>query len=42
LKKYTSEEIKEFVSKPLFDENILLNKDASWPKISMSKHRNYL
>ena len=26
---------KEFVNRPLFDENILLNKDLSWPKISI-------
>ncbi len=35
MKKFTSQEIKEFVSKPLFDEKILLNKDPSWPKISI-------
>jgi len=35
MKKFTSEEIKEFVSKPLFDEKIILNKDPSWPKISI-------
>lgn len=35
MKKFTSEEIKEFVSKPLFDEKIILNKDLSWPKISI-------
>lgn len=28
-------EIKEFVSKPLFDEKVILNKDPSWPKISV-------
>lgn len=26
---------KEFVTQPLFDEKILLNKDPSWPKISI-------
>ena len=26
---------KEFVTQPLFDEKILLNKDSSWPKISV-------
>lgn len=35
MKKYTSQGIKEFVSKPLFDEKIILNKDPSWPKISV-------
>jgi len=35
MKKYTSEEIKNFVSKPLFDERIILKKDPSWPKISV-------
>ncbi len=33
--KYISQEIKEFVSKPHFDEKIILNKDPSWPKISI-------
>jgi len=35
MKKFTSQEIKEFVSKPLFDEKKILNKDPSWPKISI-------
>jgi len=35
LKKYSSEEIKEFVSKPSFDEEIILNKDPNYPKISI-------
>jgi len=35
MKKYTSENIKEFISKPLFDEKVILNKDTSWPKISI-------
>jgi glycosyltransferase involved in cell wall biosynthesis len=35
MKKFTSQEIKEFVSKPLFDEKVILNKDPSWPKISI-------
>lgn len=35
MKKFTSQEIKEFVSKPLFDEKVILNKDSSWPKISI-------
>jgi len=35
MKKFTSQEIKEFVSKPLFDEKVILNKDPSWPKISV-------
>lgn len=35
MKKYTSKEIKEFVSKPLFDEKVILNKDPNYPKISI-------
>ncbi len=35
MKKFTSEKIKEFVSKPLFDETVILNEDPSWPKISI-------
>ena len=35
MKKLASQEIKEFVSKPLFNEKIILNKDSSWPKISI-------
>ncbi len=35
MKKYTSQEIKEFVSKPIFDEQIILNRDSSLPKISV-------
>ena len=35
MKRYTSEEIKEFVSKPIFDEKVILNKDPSFPKISI-------
>jgi len=35
VKKFTSEEIKAFVSKPLFDEKVILNKNTSWPKISI-------
>jgi len=35
MRKYTSQEIKEFVSKPIFDEKVILNKDSSWPKISI-------
>lgn len=34
MKKFTSEEIKEFVSKPLFDEKVILSKDLPYPKIS--------
>lgn len=30
-----SQEIIEFVSKPLFDERVILNKDPAWPKISV-------
>jgi len=35
MKKFTSEVIREFVSEPLFDEKILLDKDPSWPRISI-------
>jgi glycosyltransferase involved in cell wall biosynthesis len=35
LKKYTSDDIRTFVSAPLFDETILIKKDSSWPKISI-------
>jgi len=35
MKKFTSQEIKEFVSRPLFNEKVILNKDPSWPKISI-------
>lgn len=35
MKKFTAQEIKEFVSKPIFDEKVILNKDLSWPKISI-------
>lgn len=35
MKKFTSQEIKDFVSKPLFDQKVILNKDPSWPKISI-------
>jgi glycosyltransferase involved in cell wall biosynthesis len=35
LKKYISKELKEFVSKPLFDEKVILNKDPNYPKISI-------
>jgi len=35
MKNYTYEEIKEFVSKPLFNEKVILNKDPNYPKISI-------
>lgn len=35
MKKFTSQEIKDFVSKPMFDEGLILNKDPTWPKISI-------
>ena len=35
MKKYTSKEIKEFIAKPLFDENIILKKDSNYPKVSI-------
>lgn len=33
--KFTSQEIKEFVSEPLFNEKVILSKDPSWPRISI-------
>jgi len=35
MKKISSREIKEFVSKPLFDERVILRRDHLWPKISI-------
>lgn len=35
MKNFTSQEIKKFVSNPVLDEKILLNKDPSRPKISI-------
>jgi glycosyltransferase involved in cell wall biosynthesis len=35
MQKYTEQQIKEFVSKPLFNEKALLEKDSSFPKISV-------
>ncbi|GAI03855.1 unnamed protein product [marine sediment metagenome] len=35
MKNFTSQGIKEFVSRPLFDENIILKKDQFYPKISI-------
>jgi len=35
MKRYTSQEIEEFVSNPLFDEEVLLNKNSFYPKISI-------
>ena len=35
MKKNTPLKLKEFVSKPLFDEKIILNKDPNYPKISI-------
>ena len=35
MKKYTFQEIKEFVSKSSFDEKIILNNDSNYPKISI-------
>ena len=35
MKKFTSEEIKEFISKAIFGEEIILNKDSNYPKISI-------
>ena len=35
MKKYISQEIKKFISKPLFDEKIILSKDSDYPRISI-------
>ena len=35
MSKITSEKIKKFISKPSFDEEVILNKNASYPKISI-------
>jgi len=35
MKKYTSKEIKEFISKAIFVEEIIINKDSNYPKISI-------
>jgi len=35
MKKYTSQEIKEFMAEPLFDEKIILGKNLSYPSISI-------
>lgn len=35
MKKFTSQEIREFVSKPMFDEKVILKKDSSYLKISI-------
>jgi cellulose synthase/poly-beta-1,6-N-acetylglucosamine synthase-like glycosyltransferase len=35
MKKYNNLQIKDFISKPLFEDRALLNKDLSYPKISI-------
>ena len=35
MRKFTSLEIRDFVSKASFNERSILRKDASWPKISI-------
>ncbi len=35
MKKFTSDQIKDFVSRPSFDAQTILKKDPSWPKISV-------
>ena len=35
MRKFSSQVIKEFVCKPLFDEHIILGQDTSWPKITI-------
>lgn len=32
MKKYKLQEDKEFVSRPLFDERVILNEDQNYPK----------
>jgi len=34
MKKHTSQKIKEFVSRPLFNEKIILARDSNYPKVS--------
>lgn len=33
--KFEGEEIKRFISKPIFDERSILSKDPAWPKVSV-------
>ncbi|MFC1704689.1 glycosyltransferase family 2 protein, partial [Candidatus Omnitrophota bacterium] len=35
MKSYSSKNIKDFLTKPHFDENIIFSKDNAWPKISV-------
>lgn len=35
MQRFTSREIRDFGSKPVFDERVILNKHPSWPKISI-------
>lgn len=35
MRKFTSDEVRAFVSAPLFDAETILRKDASWPRISI-------
>jgi len=35
MRRLSVKEIREFVSRPLFDEKVTLDKDVSWPKISI-------
>lgn len=35
MRKFTSQEIRDFSSEPVFDERVILNKSPSWPKISI-------
>ncbi|HPP04051.1 MAG TPA: glycosyltransferase family 2 protein [Spirochaetota bacterium] len=35
MQRFTSEEIKDFVTKPLFNDRTILNKDPDYPKISI-------
>jgi len=41
MKKFTSQEIKEFISKPRFDKKIILNKDLCYPKINWTRISNH-
>lgn len=35
MKQFKSETIREFVTRPIFDEQIILNKDPSWPEMTI-------
>jgi len=35
MKQFNTETIREFVARPIFDEQIILNKDPTWPKMTI-------